>query len=87
MHALLCLTIFLGLAPAPNPTLPDGFYEILDKGAGTSFPCNDGRELILGKASARSLALRRSARGTTATQTSASFSKALRSCGTVRNRS
>jgi hypothetical protein len=49
MHALLCLTIFLGLAPAPNPTLPNGFYEILDKGAGTSFPCNDGRELILGK--------------------------------------
>src|ERR1700687_1712283 len=49
MHALFCLTIFLGLAPAPNPTLPDGFYEILDEGAGTNFPCNDGRELILGK--------------------------------------
>jgi hypothetical protein len=47
MYALLILTFGLGLAPASNPTLPDGFYEILDKGAGTSFPCNDGRDLIL----------------------------------------
>jgi hypothetical protein len=38
------------LAPAPKaPSLDDGFYEILDKGAGSHFPSNDGRDLLLGK--------------------------------------
>jgi hypothetical protein len=38
------------LAPTPKPvTLPDGFYEVLDKGEGTHFTANDGRTLLLGK--------------------------------------
>jgi hypothetical protein len=46
----LSLLVFAFLAPAPQaPMLPDGFYEVLDKGNGTHFPCNDGRTLLLGK--------------------------------------
>lgn len=29
--------------------MENGFYEILDKGEGTSFPCNDGRSELMGK--------------------------------------
>jgi hypothetical protein len=46
----MLLTVVLHLAPSPKPvTLPDGFYEVLDKGEGTHFPGNDGRTLLLGK--------------------------------------
>src|SRR5262245_43563554 len=46
----LVFSALLLLAPIPKtPTLADGFYEVLEKGEGTRFPCNDGRTLMLGK--------------------------------------
>jgi hypothetical protein len=46
----LFFSALLILAPIQKaPTLNDGFYEVLDKGEGTRFLCNDGQTLILGK--------------------------------------
>ena len=46
----LFFSALLLMAPAPKaPTLDDGFYEVVEKGDGTRFPCNDGRTLLLGK--------------------------------------
>ena len=46
----LYFSALLLLAPVPKtPTLNDGFYQVLDQGEGTRFPCNDGQTVVLGK--------------------------------------
>ncbi len=50
MFSTVYVAFALGLAPAPKaPRLDKGFYPILERGAGTVFPGNEGGTLLLGK--------------------------------------